>query len=59
MKNRITTSDEAREYLAKADPVIGAVIGDYGEIDYELSTDIWLPCFQILWGNNCRDGWQM
>jgi len=36
---RITATAEARKYLTKADPVMGAVIEKHGAIDYELRTD--------------------
>ena len=39
LKNRITATIEAREYLAKADSIMGAVIEKYGVIDYELHAD--------------------
>ena len=34
IKTRITATAEIREYLAKADPIMGAVIEKYGVIDY-------------------------
>ena len=36
---RITATAEIREYLAKADPIMGAVIEKIGVIDYELCTN--------------------
>lgn len=37
--NRITATTEMREYLQKADPIIGEVIEKHGMIDYELRSD--------------------
>jgi len=39
LQKRITATAEAREYLTKADPLMGAAIEKYGVIDYELHTD--------------------
>jgi DNA-3-methyladenine glycosylase II len=39
INGRITATAEAREYLMKADPIMGTVIEKYGVIDYELHSD--------------------
>jgi DNA-3-methyladenine glycosylase II len=39
IKGRITATGEAREYLTKADRIIGTVIEKHGVIDYELQSD--------------------
>lgn len=38
-QNKIAATPAAREHLAKADPIMGAVIEKYGVIEYELATD--------------------
>jgi DNA-3-methyladenine glycosylase II len=39
LQRRITATTESREYLTKADPVIGGLIKKYGIISYPLATD--------------------
>ncbi|MDR2266277.1 MAG: DNA-3-methyladenine glycosylase [Christensenellaceae bacterium] len=50
MNNRITATAEIREYLTKADSIIGAVIEKYGVRDFELSTDYFDALLQNIVG---------
>jgi DNA-3-methyladenine glycosylase II len=50
LNNRITATAEIREYLTKADSIIGAVIEKYGVRDFELSTDYFDALLQNIVG---------
>jgi len=47
---RITATLEAREYLTKADPIMGAAIEKFGTVDYELRTDYFDALLQNIVG---------